>query len=160
MKVLIVYDSFFGNTKQVAEAMKNQLSIGHDCRLTKVDYVTTEDFMETDLLIVGSPTRGFEPTKPIVKFMKHFFEVNMHCRLAVFDTRMDVEAVNNFVLTFLTKRKGYAGTTFGKLADKYQIELVVKPEGFIVLESEGPMKDGELERAAKWAESVVALVEV
>jgi hypothetical protein len=34
-------------------------------------------------------------------------------------------------------------------------ELVFPPEGFLVKKSEGPLKDGELERAAEWAKGLV-----
>jgi len=33
--------------------------------------------------------------------------------------------------------------------------LAAEPEGFIVEDSEGPLKKGELERAASWAKGIV-----
>jgi hypothetical protein len=33
--------------------------------------------------------------------------------------------------------------------------LLVEPEGFFVEKTKGPLKEGELERAASWAEDVL-----
>lgn len=32
--------------------------------------------------------------------------------------------------------------------------LVAEPEGFVVLDSEGPLKEGEVERAAAWGRTL------
>ena len=76
-------------------------------------------------------------------------------KVAAFDTRMDVKEVNNVVLTFFAKLFGYAAEPIGKqLVKKGGVE-VVPPAGFIVEGSEGPLKEGELERAAEWAKRVL-----
>lgn len=159
MKIMVVYDSFFGNTKQVAVAMGEVLKQSHDCNVLHVGQCSVDELEKSELIIIGSPTRGFEPTKPIVNLMKTIIgSSRITAAVATFDTRMDVKAVNNFVLTFLEKRRGNAGTTFKKMAERTGRKLLVEPEGFIVLESEGPMKDGEIDRAGEWAKSLVTLV--
>ena len=36
--------------------------------------------------------------------------------------------------------------------------LVVPPEGFFIKDKEGPLKDGELERATAWGAQIMAAV--
>lgn len=38
-----------------------------------------------------------------------------------------------------------------------QIAQAISPEGFFVKESEGPLKEGELERAADWIKIAIKL---
>ena len=64
-----------------------------------------------------------------------------HGRAAAFDTRFDKPA-------FLT---GSAAKGIAKRLRQRGFELVAEPESFFVLGTEGPLKDGELERAAAWA---------
>lgn len=62
MKVLIVYDSVFGNTEQIAQTIGNALSSQEDVEILRVGNVKPEKLTGSELLIVGSPTRGFRPT--------------------------------------------------------------------------------------------------
>jgi hypothetical protein len=54
-------------------------------------------------------------------------------------------------LRFLVKVGGYAAPSIAKRLGLAGGRLVVPPEGFAVTGTEGPMKQGELERAAEWA---------
>ena len=49
------------------------------------------------------------------------------------------------------KTGGYAAPSIAKRLEKAGGRLAVPPEGFAVVGTEGPMKQGELERAAEWA---------
>ena len=59
MKALIIYDSFFGNTERVAQAIATALSDRADVTARRVGDVRPEHLTGLDLLIVGSPTRVF-----------------------------------------------------------------------------------------------------
>lgn len=65
MKGLIIYDSFFGNTERVAQAMIAALGDQVDVAARRVGDVTPEELVGLDLLIVGSPTRSCKPTPAI-----------------------------------------------------------------------------------------------
>jgi flavodoxin len=69
MKALIVYDSVFGNTAKVAQAMAEALQTS----AVPVSRVTADMLRGVDLLIVGSPTRSFRPTPAISKFWVSVF---------------------------------------------------------------------------------------
>jgi flavodoxin len=67
MKTLIVYDSVFGNTQKIAQAIAGAL----DCLdVLQVVNANLNQLSGLDLLIVGSPTRGFRPTPAITAFLK------------------------------------------------------------------------------------------
>lgn len=54
MKSMVVYDSVFGNTEQIAQAIGNVLGP----RDVRVSNVNPEQLTGLKLLIVGSPTQG------------------------------------------------------------------------------------------------------
>ena len=66
MKAMVVYDSVFGNTEKVAQAMGAALEAQAEVSVLKVGDVPPEFWTGLDALIVGSPTRAFSPT-PAVK---------------------------------------------------------------------------------------------
>jgi len=155
MSVLIVYDSFFGNTAEVAQAMGAALTAaGEQVTTQGVGDVTPAHLPDLDLLVVGSPTRAFKPTKAIHRFLKQIPEqVLKGTRVAAFDTRISLTDVNSRLLNFLVKLFGYAAEPIAGKLQKKGGRLVLQPEGFIVKGTEGPLKQGELKRAAAWAEA-------
>jgi flavodoxin len=51
---------------------------------------------------------------------------------------------------------GYAAKPIADKLKKKGGKLVLPPEGFFVQGSEGPLKEGEVERAAEWAKQLLA----
>ena len=94
MKALVIYDSVFGNTEKIALAVGE----GAGAQVVKVDALQDGALAGVELLLVGSPTRGFRPTEGIQKFLKGLPKGSL-AGVAVggFDTRMDVDEVNNKV---------------------------------------------------------------
>ena len=70
MKALVVYDSIFGNTEQIAQAVGSAIGSPEEVEVLRVSDVRPEQLHELNLLVVGSPTRGFKPTPDIVEFLK------------------------------------------------------------------------------------------
>ena len=70
MRVLVIYDSVFGNTEKIAKAIANALNDDIDTTDIRVRDAKIDQLKGIDLLIVGSPTRGFKPTKDISTFLK------------------------------------------------------------------------------------------
>ena len=68
MKVLVIYDSFFKNTEQIAQSIGNSFNPLEDVKIFRVDEIDSNQ-LTTDLLIIGSPTRGFSPTPAILNFI-------------------------------------------------------------------------------------------
>ena len=104
MKILIVYDSTYGNTEEIARAIGEAIT-GE----VKILRVGGADPSETfDLLIVGSPTHGGRPTQAIQNFTKRVPALN-GAPVAAFDTRLS---------TRLAKIFGYAAGRIGKTLEK------------------------------------------
>ena len=148
MKSLVIYDSVYGNTEKIAQAIGKSLKAG----VVSIKQVKTEDFKGIELLLVGSPTQAFNMLPAVKTWLKSLPKGSLTgMKVAAFDTRMDVKKVNNVFLTFMESIFGYAAEKIGKVLIKKGGIQLVKPEGFMVEGSEGPLHDGELERAEQWA---------
>ena len=145
MKALIVYDSVYGNTEKIAKAIGG--AITGEVKVLRMGEVNSSELTTLDLFIVGSPTQGGRPTPAIQDFLNKVSESAIKgINVAAFDTRFSTRFVGIF---------GYAA---GKIADSLKKKggtLILSPEGFFVKGKEGPLKEGELERAASWAKEIV-----
>jgi flavodoxin I len=152
MNVLVIYDSVFGNTEKIAQAVG--AAFGENVQVVNVQQAASVDLTTVDLLLVGSPTRAFKPTEGIVSYLKELPADQVKgLKAAAFDTRIPLESISNKFLRGMVKMGGYADKTIIKLLAKKGANIVANA-GFMVLESEGPLADGELERAAEWARSI------
>ena len=179
MKVLIVYDSVYGNTEQIAQAIGHALGSQEDVEVLRVGDVKPEQLTGLKLLIVGSPTRAFSPTPAIKNLLKsistHGFRptptinsllerIPMNglggVKVAAFDTRISMDDIDPPILRFAGRLVvGLFGYAAKPIADRLKVkggELTIPPEGFFVEGTEGPLKEGELERAADWARQIMA----
>lgn len=158
MKALVVYDSVFGNTEKVAQAMGGALGSEGEVQTLRVGDVKPEHLEGLDLLIVGSPTRAFSPTGATRKFLKGIPRGSLKgVAVAAFDTRATPEAVEAVrILKSLVRVFGYAAKPIADLLEKKGGKLAIPPEGFYVGDTEGPLLEGELERAADWARQAAA----
>ena len=153
VKALIVYDSWYGNTEKIATSMSSV--IPGDVKVLRASEAHASDVGSIDILIVGSPTQGFRATKPIQKFVKSIPEGALEgISVAAFDTRMPADDAGKG-LRFIMKVGGYAAPRIADELRKKGGNPRVPPEGFFVKGKEGPLKEGELERAASWAENVI-----
>jgi flavorubredoxin len=71
VKSLVVYDSTYGNTENIAKA----LVMGLESSMVKVDIVNSEmakfyDLNAVDLLCVGSPVHVWRASKPVKEFLE------------------------------------------------------------------------------------------
>ncbi len=161
MNALIVYESMFGNTERVAAAVARGLRReGVHARLFEVGWAPAELSDEVDLLIVGAPTHAFALSRPdtraeavrqgapagraaqgLREWLESVgFDSVRPPALAAFDTRMSK-------VRWLPKA---AGPTAVRLAHKHGLEATDKPVGFLVEHLQGPLVDGEVERAVAW----------
>ncbi|MGD8997520.1 MAG: nitric oxide synthase [Anaerolineae bacterium] len=157
MKAMVVYDSVFGNTEQIAQAMGRALGAAEGSEARRVGEVDPEQLTGLDVLIVGSPTRAFRATPATRQLLKRIPVGGLKgVKVAAFDTRFSVEEVDSAILTFMVKLFGYAAEPIARSLERKGGDLALAPEGFIVEGTEGPLREGELERAANWARQVAA----
>ena len=159
MKAIVVYESHWGNTASIAEAIA--AGLGDDARALNTDEATPDVVAGIDLLVVGAPVMGFRlptdemrnqiagdpgkgPTPPDVSHpsMRDWLEAmpDGHACAAVFETR-------------IWWSPGGATGAIGKGLLHHGYYQVADPERFVVKGTYGPLRDGEVERATKWARS-------
>jgi flavodoxin len=146
MKSLVIYDSQFGNTEAVARTVGETLNCP---QVRHADAVEPADLQALDLLVVGSPTQGGRPTKAIQKLLDEIPDKTLnHTRVAAFDTRA---SARGFFLRALMELIGCAAPKIDAKLRARGGTQAVKPAGFLVTGTEGPLQDGELRRAVEWA---------
>jgi flavodoxin len=156
MKILVAYDSQFGNTAQIAQAIAGAMAPANEVSALRVVDVQSEHLMDLDLFIVGSPTQAFSAIGTVKKMLDSLSSQQLKgVKIAAFDTRMSVEDVNSRIFTPMAKVFGYAAKPIADRLEKKGGILVIPPEGFFVMGEQGPLKEGELERAASWARQVL-----
>jgi flavodoxin I len=145
---------FMGTPRKITRKIGE--NIGEDAKVVRVNEIDLSDLFDLDYLVVGSPTRGFRPTKEVTSFLNTLASESIQgVAVAAFDTRISPEDVNNAVLSFMVKIFGYADNPIEDKLVKKGGKKIVASEGFIVQGTEGPLKDGELERAAEWTQKII-----
>jgi flavodoxin len=140
MNVLVVYDSKYGNTlevaRQIGEAMKQGANV--DLRSTSETGSVPQDL---DLLIVGSPTQAHGVEQTMKDFLDNLPADSVrNVPVAVFDTR----------LKWPKLLSGSAADGVAKRLERKGARLVDDPASFLVEGAEGPLVEGEAHRAAEW----------
>ena len=156
MKTLVLFESFFGNTEKIARAIGESLTPSTEVEVVRVNDVKPEQLEGINLLILGSPTRGFRPGEATQAFLFHLPAGSLTgIQAAAFDTRIDPNGVTSKMLRFLVKSFGYADKSLISGLEKKGASIISTAQGFIVNGSEGPLKDGEVERAAALAKTLI-----
>lgn len=147
MNILVVYFSKFGHTRKIADEIALTLQEQGAVRELMADQLQPADLTGIDLLIFGTPTHRMnlpEALRPILESLPR--RCLKGVKFAAFDTSYKMSPW----LEPLTASKRLSGK-LRKLGGK----RLVPPETFHVVECEGPLYDGELERARVWALSLV-----
>ncbi|WP_282778047.1 flavodoxin family protein [Phaeodactylibacter xiamenensis] len=160
MKALVWYDSFFGNTQQIAEVVAEAIRpYVRVVELQRIQNASPEDVERADILIVGSPTRGFQPsedTKTLLRQLPRHALRGMW--VAAFDTRIALHTIENGLFRWIVKTGGYAASTIHKSLLRHDGQAVIAPDGFCVTDKEGPLMEGELQRARAWGNTIGQIV--
>jgi flavodoxin len=158
MRALIIFDSRYGNTEKIAFAIRDGLTgeAGAEVEVEAIRAVTAkpEDVAKWDLVLVGGPTHGTNPSPDMHQFLKRIPEDALAgVRMAAFDTRTDPGQLKGMARAFarILDRFGYAAPKISTALEKKGARIVKPPEGFTVLDMEGPLQEGELQRAQAWA---------
>jgi len=145
MKTLVVFESVYGNTEKIARAIGSGVS--DDVKVLRSGDVSPNDLESLDLFIVGAPTHGGRPAPAMKDFLNQLpASAAKDIDVATFDTRSSTKWVGIF---------GYAAGKIAKSLEKMGGNLLINPEGFFVKGTEGPLKDGEIERATAWAKELI-----
>lgn len=142
MNTLVVYDSQYGNTEQLAQTIAQTLSEFGVARAEPVNKVGARLLQDVDLVVLGCPTQGWRPTPAMLTFLAGMApEVWSGVDIACFDTRFPLPR-------FLT---GSAAHVLVRRLHQWGALLIAPPESFFVRGRKGPLAAGELQRADSWA---------
>jgi flavodoxin I len=146
MKALVIYDSLYGNTEEIAKEIGRALGSG--AKVVKVGFAKVEDVASSHLVVIGSPTQGGRQTPGIKAFVDELpVDALKDKRFAAFDTRFK---------NIMAKIFGYAAPRIESAIKAKGGNTTAQPQGFFVKGTKGPLLDGELERAATWAKAIAA----
>lgn len=146
MNAFVVYDSLYGNTERIAQAIAGALAERATVQLVAVAQAPALLSANIDLLVLGSPTQSRGPTPAMRAFLANLpSRVLKDLSAASFDTRLSKSE-------WLT---GSAARGIAETLRKMGGSLLLPPESFLVTGKEGPLVVGETERAASWARTVL-----
>ena len=161
MKALVVYESLFGNTEQVAQAITAGMSQHGDVELMEVTEAREVATDALDLIVLGGPTHAFSMSKPstreeaVVRGATHGsttyglrewleqLHKGPHTELvATFDTRVRK----------VRRLPGSAARGAAKIVRGLGYSSAAHAESFYVEDVSGPLLEGELDRARAWGD--------
>jgi flavodoxin len=148
MNAVVLYDTVYGSTREIAEVIARV-----HAKRYRVQLVSAENYAEIserpDLLVVGSPTHKRRPTPAILTALRKIpDQVLDRVAAAAFCTRYNRPR-------FMT---GAASLGIARRLNHRGARVEIGAESFYVVASDGPLVEGELERAQHWAEQVLYLV--
>jgi hypothetical protein len=167
MRTVVVYESMFGNTKTIAEAVAQGLREAGEVTLGSLDDLSPVQVGDASLLVVGGPTHGHGMARAnahqalakdasYAKYgavlageesLRGWLERLPPGRAAAaaFDTRFD-------------KPRWLTGSAATKIAQRLRRKgySVVGIESFFVRTAGGPLADGDRERAVAWGRALAA----
>jgi flavodoxin len=151
MNTLIVYDSQYGNTERIVQAIAETMSAFGQSRAVRVNPTLPLELQGVDVLIAGCPTQGWRPTPVMSSLLqKGDAERLRGIAVACFDTRFRMPR-------WLT---GSAARVMSRMVTKQGAALIMPPQSFFVQGREGPLLSGELERARAWAQALAKAAHV
>lgn len=179
MDVAVVYESMFGNTQTIAEAIAagvREADPQARVAVLPVARATPKDVADSALLLVGGPTHmlgmskeasrqkaeqtpkddagatagtatpetalNHQPTRGVREWLDELPDAPRGQAAAAFDTRLSYPLA------------GGAARSIGRALRRHGYEIVAKPQGFIVKGAQGPLRQGEQERAKAWGARV------
>jgi hypothetical protein len=164
VRALVVYESLFGNTKMVAEAIADGLRTAMDVDVRHVGDVWEAD-TAVELIVVGGPTHALSmsrastradavkqgaPRGPDVGIREWLVDLApspSRPLLATFDTKV-----------LRARRMPGAARAAARGGRRRGFKLAARPASFWVGGTPGPLLEGELERARAWGTTLAGVV--
>jgi hypothetical protein len=167
---MVVYESVFGDARTIAHAIAEGLSRA----ISVVDVVSAAEAPaeigpDVELLVVGGPNHAFGMPRPSTRdgAVKQYgadirdtavglhewletVRVPSNVSAAAFDTRGSGHPI-------LTKMD-HAARTEEKLLGKRGATMVARAEHFFVVDTKGPLVEGEEDRARRWGRTLAAAI--
>ncbi len=167
MRTLVVYESMYGNTRQVAEAIARGARAGGEASVLHVTDVNPDALDSVGLLVVGAPTHAWSLPRPSTRHSavrkpnpgSPYTELSaegpgvrelldrlprLDCPAAAFDTRFGAPALFT----------GRASRAINRGLRRHGATLVGQRQSFLVTKA-NRLRTGQLERAEAWGRALV-----
>lgn len=165
MRAVVVVESMFGNTRQVAEAIAEGLRPAVDTEVVDIGAAPEAIDPDVGLVVVGGPTHAFGMSRPASRaqalqeagtsgglpdvgmreWLEHLGPVGAGVVTATFDTRMK------------SRWAGSAAASASKLLRRRGVQTLAPSHSFVVTDKSGPLAPGELDRARAWGVELAQL---
>ena len=166
-KALVVFESMFGNTEQVAQAVAEGLGASMPVAVLEVINAPADPPADISLIVVGGPTEAFSMSRASTRAdavrqggrpgreeigLREWLDTlpsrHSNAKLATFDTKIDK----------MRHLPGSAAKGAAKAGRRHGFDVAVPPESFFVRDTAGPLVDGELDRARAWGQRLGQLM--
>ena len=149
-KVIVVYESKYGNTKHVAETIIQGIKEAQEVEtiLSEVKNLDFDSILDCEVILIGSPNHVGGPTKSIKRFIDKLGKLKLkEKQIAVFDT--------------------YLGKDFEKAVKKMEKRINKKiPQSKLILSGlsikvqgmKGPISEEELPRCKDFGRKIIAQI--
>jgi hypothetical protein len=162
-RALVVFESMFGNTRVVAEAIAAGLASGAKVDLVEVADAPTDIDPAVRLLVVGGPTHAFGLSRPATREQAAAQAgerlVSRGPGLREWLATLGCTRARPLVAAFDTRIRhapGSAARAALRRLRRRGLPTAAGPASFYVRGTEGPLAPGEQERAERWGERLAA----
>ena len=137
-KVIIVYESKWGNTRQVAETIGEGMRESQEIEVSvqELGNIDIDRISEYDVILIGSPNHMGGPTRGIKKFIEKLGKLELgEKQAAVFDTCLtsDYEKTVKRMESEISKKQS-------------RLQLIQPGLSVVVNGMKGPLAEGELDK--------------
>ena len=148
-KVIIVYDSQFGNTEKVAQSLAKGLETGGITpNLVRASDNVVHQLQEYDALFVGCPTHAWRPSKLVKEFLEALDDSSVKGKKAfAFDTK------------YSSRFAGSAAKHIEKALSKQGAEIIRERASAIVEGNEGPLAAGTEDQFMRIGSEIATLLQ-
>jgi flavodoxin len=166
MRALVVFESMFGNTRTVADAIAEGLGTALEVRLVNVADAPTEVPADVDLVVVGGPTHALGMSRPSTRKSAADEAVTTVTPVATgmrewLDAMTAPPATAGATFDTRVKVRGLPGSAARRAQRRLRrkgVALLAPAATFWVEGTPGPLRDGERDRAVQWGEHLAVLM--
>jgi hypothetical protein len=161
MKAIVVYESHWGNTAAIAQAIAD--GIGPEARAVTTTEATPDLVGDAELVVAGAPVMAFSlPKDSMLESMTKDRKAPVAPDVSNPSLRAWLDALPHgtaAAASFETRLRWSPGGATGTIDDRFRragFRTIAKAEKFIVTGSYGPLREGEVERAREWGATLAA----
>jgi flavodoxin len=161
MTALVLVESSFGNTRTIAEAIREGLATHTDTELLDIAHAPEVLSDTVDLLVVGGPTHAFGMSRPETRedAIRQGAPADTRVGVREWIAALQPDGARPPVVTFDTRTKhrwipGSAASQAAAALAQQGFPSAAPRQSFRVDDVPGPLMPGEVERARAWGEQL------